>query len=158
MQIDNDVAPLIQSMDVNLARLRNEIIPVFQSIDDAYVLANFSADEQARLNLAAAFTLIMSFYSYKRCRHEPIDPQLKLNVERVAEYVKKLREIAERERMKQGDDVDQPRPTKSAVTKKAKKQLADNPLVSLRIDKEAARRAVEQAMSANKPHEPLHDA
>jgi hypothetical protein len=100
MEIDSDVQPLLDSLQTTLTGIKDRVMPSFAILDEDLVTANYSADEQARLCLASSFALIMSYYSVKKLRNEPISEQLKLKVERVSEYVKKLREIVEREKVK----------------------------------------------------------
>ena len=100
MEVDSDVQPLLDNLKTTIDAIRDRVLPPFSILDEDLVTANYTPDEQARLSLAAAFALIMSYYSCKKLRNEPITEQLKLKVERVSDYVKKLREIVEREKIK----------------------------------------------------------
>lgn len=133
MDVDPDVADLVSNLQTALEAVQEKVQQPFLLLDEDIVASSFSVDEQARLSLAAAFTMIMAFYCHKRLQNETIDAQLKLKVERVSDYVKKLRELVEREKVKGA----------------AAPAGAEPPLKRSRIDKDLTKRLVQNAQSVN---------
>lgn len=100
MDVDPEVAPVLEELNTCLEALQSKVQSPLMQLDEDTVAGQYSVDEQARISLGSAFTMIMSYYCYKRLRNETIDAQLKFKVDRVGDYVKKLREIVEREKVK----------------------------------------------------------
>ncbi|KEG12232.1 putative 3 exoribonuclease, partial [Trypanosoma grayi] len=99
MEFDEDVAPLMQKMDGALARMQTELLPLLAALDEDVLVSHYSVDEQARISLAAAFALVLLTYAHDRLQYNKraaaVDPQVQLKMDRVVEYIKKLREITQ---------------------------------------------------------------
>lgn len=130
MEVDPDVAELLSSMDKSLGDLQQRVQVPLSQLNEDVVASNYSVEDQAKITLATAFTLVMSYYCHKRLNNETIDPQLKLKVERVSEYVKKLREIKELERLKgvtlEEDGTIAPESKRPRIDKAATQRLVQN--------------------------------
>lgn len=135
MEVDPDVANLLSSMNRSLEDIQQRVQAPLMQLNEDVVASSYPLEDQAKISLATAFTLIMSYYCYKRLHNEPIDAQLKLKVERVSEYVKKLREIKEIERLK-GITLEED----GSIASDAKRP---------RIDKAATQRIVQNAVGVN---------
>ncbi len=135
MEVDPDVANLLSSMNRSLEDIQQRVQAPLAHLNEDIVASSYPLEDQAKISLATAFTLIMSYDCYKRLHNEPIDAQLKLKVERVSEYVKKLREIKEIERLK-GLTLEED----GTIASDAKRP---------RIDKAATQRIVQNAVGVN---------
>ncbi|CUG86857.1 Hypothetical protein, putative [Bodo saltans] len=130
MEVDPDIAELLSSMDNSLLELQQRVQGPLAQLNEDVVASNYPVEDQAKITLATAFTLIMSYYCHKRLHNEPIDPQLKLKVERVSEYVKKLREIKEIERLRgltlEDDGTIAPESKRPRIDKAATQRIVQN--------------------------------
>ncbi|KAH9586654.1 hypothetical protein LSM04_003815 [Trypanosoma melophagium] len=97
MEFDADIIPLMQGMDAAHRRMQTELLPLLTALDEDVVVSKYGVDEQARISIAAAYALVLLTYAHDRLWNkvgsEKIDPQVKLKMERVSEYIKKLHEI-----------------------------------------------------------------
>lgn len=112
MDVDADIAPVLASGDRLLEVIQRDLLPRLAALDEDVVESHYSMEEQARLYLSAAFTLAFSLYSLDKLNRRSVssnvklsdmesfnsvagqmDPQLLLKIERITEYIKKLREI-----------------------------------------------------------------
>lgn len=127
MDVDSEVAPLVEEMAKRLAVARATLLPALQHLDEDTLLSFYTIDEQARLYLSAAFTLALSLYALDKITHRQVaggdkaaprltgagtrggaaaassgstDTQLVLKIERITEYIKKLQELATLEKQK----------------------------------------------------------
>lgn len=129
MDVDPEIEPLLLKTRETLERLRTQLLPLLSELDEDILVSHYSLGEQARLYLAAAFTLAFSLYSLDKLTHRKhavvqlsgsgkggyaspdghadsaakdsaphagnIDAQLLLKIERITDYIKKLREITD---------------------------------------------------------------
>lgn len=118
MDIDSEIAPLVEKMNAALGPIQTELIPLFASLDEDTVMSSYSLHEQARLHLSAAFALAFGLYALDKLNHyqppatnkveathnrtvvtggSAVDAQLVLKIERITDYIRKLREITNAE-------------------------------------------------------------
>lgn len=124
MKLDADIEPLVQEMTATMSDIQSKLLPLFDRLDEDMVIANYSPDEQARIYLSAAFTMALSLYSVDKLSHRSApaptgkraaagstassttdptvstgvnsaDAQLVLKIERITDYIKKLRDITQ---------------------------------------------------------------
>nr|CCC91635.1 putative 3' exoribonuclease [Trypanosoma congolense IL3000] len=97
MQFDEDIIPLMEKMDGALDAILKQLLPLLSSLDEDVLVSNYGVDEQARISLSAAFALLFLTFSHDRLLNKPggagEDQQLMLKINRVTEYIGKLREI-----------------------------------------------------------------
>ncbi|KAH8612985.1 hypothetical protein ERJ75_000830300 [Trypanosoma vivax] len=97
MEFDEDILPLMQKMDGVLTQIQEQLLPLFSLLSEDVLVSNYGVDEQARISLAAAFVLLLVTYAHDALTNRPngagMDKQLMLKINRVTEYIGKLREI-----------------------------------------------------------------
>ncbi|EPY28392.1 exosome-associated protein 3 [Strigomonas culicis] len=111
MDVDPDILPLLGTLEEHLATVRTTLLPAFAALDEDRLLSHYPVEAQARLYLSAAFTLAMSLYALDRLQNRQapppkgtshrqapaapgeVEPQLALKIERVVDYVRKLKAI-----------------------------------------------------------------
>ncbi|CCW71194.1 unnamed protein product [Phytomonas sp. Hart1] len=113
MNLDPQIVPVINSMQENLEKIQKNLLPKLDELDEDIVVSYYSLEEQARLFLSAAFAASLAMYSLdklqNRAHHQGnsnakrvsegseidsgVDLQLSLKIERITDYIKKLREI-----------------------------------------------------------------
>ncbi|KAG5486738.1 hypothetical protein LSCM1_07992 [Leishmania martiniquensis] len=72
MDVDTEVEPLLREMSKRLDVVRAHLLPALRRLDEDTLLSHYSADEQARLYLSAAFTLTLSLYSLDKITHRQV--------------------------------------------------------------------------------------
>ncbi|AAZ12610.1 exosome-associated protein 3 [Trypanosoma equiperdum] len=97
MQFDEDIVPLMEKMNAALDRVHQCLLPLLSSLDEDMLVSNYTVDEQARISLSAASALLFLTYAHDRLLNRAQgageDQQLMLKINRVTEYIGKLREI-----------------------------------------------------------------
>nr|CAJ2467284.1 unnamed protein product [Leishmania braziliensis] len=72
MDVDSEVKPLLGEMSKRLDVVRADLLPALRQLDEDTLLSYYTADEQARLYLSAAFTLTLSLYSLDKITHRQV--------------------------------------------------------------------------------------
>lgn len=108
--IDPDVAPLVSELEQDGTKLRQSVIAQYQTLNPDLIATSFSLEEQAKLNLAGAYTTLSALYCQRRLKNQPIDSVLQAKLEQVKDYMRKvkateLRQVtpAERKELKERD-------------------------------------------------------
>ena len=91
MDVDDDVAPILSKMDELMAEIQTELLPKVKDLTEDTVATQFAVEEQARVSIAAAFAILMATYCRRRFLNEPIDAPLTQRIEKIGEYIKKVR-------------------------------------------------------------------
>lgn len=115
MELDDEIAPLVQEMENSMSQLEKEFLPLLSQLDEDVVVSRYDIDAQARLYLSTAFTLAMSLFSLDKLNNEAhlhhprveakdnllmacggsaCDARLMLQLERITDAIKKLKEIS----------------------------------------------------------------
>ena len=134
MEIDGEMAPHIAALNEKLLEMEQKVLAPMSKIDENTVVSSYTLPQQASLSLACAFSAIMAYHSYKVLNNMPLEEQIELKLQRVQEYVRKLRDIAEHEALRSELG------GVAAKKKGAKKEVATS---GPKIDKAATRRIVE---------------
>lgn len=91
MDVDEDVFPILTKMDDLMAEIQSELLPSVKVLSEDIVATQFSVEEQARMSIAAAFAILMATYCRRRFLNEPIEAPLTQRIEKIGEYIKKVR-------------------------------------------------------------------
>lgn len=91
MDVDEDVFPILTKMDELMAEIQSELLPSVKALSEDIVATQFSVEEQARMSIAAAFAILMATYCRRRFLNEPIEAPLTQRIEKIGEYIKKVR-------------------------------------------------------------------
>ena len=89
--IDQDVKPTIEAMDQELANVQAKVVPQYKQLNEEIILTTMSLDDQAQLSLASAYSVVTSYYCYRRNLDLPIDDVLKAKVDRITDYIRKVK-------------------------------------------------------------------
>ncbi|CCW61085.1 unnamed protein product [Phytomonas sp. EM1] len=115
MDLDPQIVPVINAMQEKIETIKTNLLPKLDALDEDLVVSHYSLEEQARLFLAAAFATSLSMYSLDKLQNRAhphdaahakrvgetselnpgVDLQLALKIERITDYIKKLREITD---------------------------------------------------------------
>jgi len=145
---DPDMIPHLVELERCLGQVRDLILPSLKSLTEESLVAKCSSEAHAAYALAAAFTLLTSLHAQRKLENRSVDAQLAHKLNRIQEYIRKMREIGELEQIKlehvavaQTDaEPDHDEDDKNAYAERRKRP---------RIDKAAAARIV--AHNTSKP-------
>lgn len=154
--MDADVEPIVEKLNAAAAAIRTQVVPAYGQLDEGKILSDGSLEDQATLCIASAYALTSALYVYKRCNGEEPDAQLKAKVERVGEYIRKikaadiqLRERVLEQRAKDKQGGADARSDDSGDEGKPRKRVRRDQGFLLRVNTDATMRLVRDTAAGN---------
>ncbi|CAD2220028.1 hypothetical protein ADEAN_000754200 [Angomonas deanei] len=103
MDVDESIEPLLTQMQALRETLKIELMPKLTSeMTEEKLLTEYDSEGQGRLYLSAAFILAFGLYSLDKVQNNKPDQQVVLKIERITEYIKKLKEISQIQKQSHG--------------------------------------------------------
>eukprot|EP00388_Colpodella_angusta_P004932 GDKJ01015676.1.p1 GENE.GDKJ01015676.1~~GDKJ01015676.1.p1 ORF type:complete len:134 (-),score=11.22 GDKJ01015676.1:103-504(-) len=91
MDADEDIIPLLNTLNESLAAFEANVLPLVSSLDEDTLATEYSVEEQAKLQIVCAYVALMGTFSQRLVAGEPIDEELRRRVEKVGEYIGKIK-------------------------------------------------------------------
>ena len=89
--IDPDVEPVVNALNNEMELIQQNVVVPYSNLSEEKIVTTMSIQDQVRLSLAGAYAVLSSFYCYKRVHNEPLDPIVKAKIDRVADYIRKVK-------------------------------------------------------------------
>lgn len=115
---DEEIAPLLQQLETSIANINHSYLPALLKLNEDVVSSEYDSEAQASIYLSAAYTLALSLYAHDKLQNEAhlhhpktdasinlllpsggsfCDKRLLLQLERILDTVKELRELKSRD-------------------------------------------------------------
>lgn len=95
MDADEDIIPLLNTLNASLAEFEATVLPLVSSLDEDTIATEYTVEEQAKIQIVCAYATVMGCYCQRMCAGEPIDHELRQRVDKISQYIGKIKSSSE---------------------------------------------------------------
>lgn len=177
MELDDEIQPTVNALSTSMQSLQSSFLPKLSQLDEDAVVSHYDYEAQAKIYLSVAYTLALALFSHDKLHNEkhlnhprvestanlsmpcggsPCDARVLLQIERIKDSIRKLKDIRESQSLKRTlADMDS-----STVSKDDSKSFSSNtlrlsssgpPSTRLRLEKDES-----SSISATENHQKMN--